>query len=154
MSSKSYFETQWWWEWYIESVCLRCCVCVLFKTQMQQCLITKKNLNYYSWIPSNYTFETLENESRCYLLLAATPCCTVQWTVQHGAALWTVRILFSSKKQRTVRFHSHCTWTIYLFIYFSKSQLTFFFEKPVQLINFTCTVHVNVNSNFFLKKIV
>jgi len=28
--------------------------------------------------PSNYAFETLENENRCYLLIAAAPCCTVQ----------------------------------------------------------------------------
>jgi hypothetical protein len=33
---------------------------------------------------------------------------------------------------------------------------TFFFEKPVQLIDFTRTVHVNVNNNFFcfFKKLV
>jgi len=37
----------------------------------------KKNINYYSWVPPNYTFEMLENESRCYLLLVAAPCCTV-----------------------------------------------------------------------------
>jgi len=35
-------------------------------------------------------------------------------------------------------------------------QLVFFFEKSVQLIDFTRIVHVNVNNNFFcsLKKLV
>ena len=125
---------------------------------MQQYLITKKNINYYSWIPSNYTFETLENKSRCYLLLAATPCCTVQWTVQHGAAF----ALFTKVNSANFVFfkkaaNSAISLALYmnnLFIYlFFKKPVNFFFEKPVQLINFTCTVHVNVNSNFFKKKI-
>jgi len=36
-------------------------------------------------------------------------------------------------------------------LFFSKSQLIFFFEKLLQLINFTHTVYVNVNNNFFKK---
>jgi hypothetical protein len=34
----------------------------------------KKNIKYYSWIPSKFTFETLKNKSRFYVLLAAAPC--------------------------------------------------------------------------------
>jgi len=34
----------------------------------------KKNIKYYSWIPSNLMFETLKNKSRFYVFLAAAPC--------------------------------------------------------------------------------
>jgi hypothetical protein len=42
--------------------------------------------------------------------------------------------------------------SLFILFYFKK-LVNIFFEKPVQLINFTRTVHVNVNSNFF-KKII
>jgi hypothetical protein len=40
----------------------------------------------------------------------------------------------------------HCSCEQFFFV-------LFYFEKPVQLIDFTRTVHVNVNNNFFFKKI-
>jgi hypothetical protein len=40
--------------------------------------------------------------------------------------------------------------SLFILFYFKK-LVNIFFEKPVQLINFTRTVHVNVNSNFFKK---
>jgi len=61
-----------------------------------------------------------------------------------------VQILFSSKK--TANNVSELALLNGLFIlFFLKSQLIFFFEKSVQLINFTHTVYVNVNNNFFKK---
>ena len=71
----------------------------------------------------------------------------VQWTVEpySTVALFTkVHSFFLSKNQ--------CEWINSLALFTWKVYF-FFSEKPVQLIDFTCTVYVNVNSNLFLKKI-
>jgi hypothetical protein len=98
----------------------------------------------------------MENKSRSYLLLAAAPCCTVQWTVQHPSTVALLTkvnsVFFFLKNQWTVRVNFN-SLALYMNICFSKNQLiVFFLEKPVQLIDFTRIVHVNVNSNFYFKK--
>ena len=39
-----------------------------------------------------------------------------------------------------------------LILFIKVNSAVFFFEKPMQWIDFTCIIHVNVNSNFFFKK--
>jgi hypothetical protein len=63
----------------------------------------------------------MEIESRSYLLLAAAPCCTVQWTMQHPS--------------------QQCEW-ILIYSYCSLKQC-FFFEKPVNSFFFWKTSAVN-----------
>jgi hypothetical protein len=99
------------------------------KTQIQQCLIAKKKKYKLLFIIHEsheiLHYKRMKKESRWELLLAAAPCCTVQWTTYHVfiIALFTLVNSFFKKK------------------------------KPVQLIDFTRTVQVNVNNNFFFKKI-
>jgi hypothetical protein len=65
---------------------------------------------------------------------------TEQWShapLSHCSLKWTVFFSFE-KPAQLILIYSHC----------SREQF-FSFKKPVQWIDFTRTVHVNVNSNFF-----
>jgi hypothetical protein len=87
----------------------------------------KKNIGYCAWIPHNFAFETHGKKKQ----VGAASCADDNL---HHAALFS--------EQCSMPPSVHC----------SREQF-FFFKKLVQLIDFTRTIHVNVNSDFFYKKI-
>jgi len=88
----------------------------------------KNNVGYCSWVSLNFAFQT---DGKGKQVGAASCGCTMLHCSVNSAACLHCR---------TVHFN----------------EQFFLFEKPVQLIDFTRTVHVNMNNNFFcfFKKLV
>jgi len=137
---------------------------------MQQHLVTKKKHSLLFMGPMKccvWNAWKKKAGKRCFLRLHHAALFNEQCSIPpqlHCSLKWIVRVNFKSL--------ALFTWTVFFFekpvnsrvnfnslvlyvnnFFFEKPVNSFFlFEKPVQLIDFTHTVHVNVNSNIFFKK--
>jgi hypothetical protein len=82
----------------------------------------KENKSHCSWVPQIMYLKCMENESISYLLLLRL----------HYVTLFSEQCSIPSQSHGS---HEQC-----------------FFKKSMQLIDFTRTVHMNVNNNFYFFK--